>query len=211
MKWKWGSRSESSRKAQQRSAHRFSSHKYSPHHRRKFHQVPSTWDGRMNPYRQILDRDVLVQRFLVVGIANDVLLHRPRMHHGLRQGPQRGEDSRCVGDERHMHGLRVVVHRQIRHRLEEGDQLPSSSKQHPSTTWKPCACRCPSYLECSTSAGVLPFPCFSCSTGRFSTPACRCCSLPTPLEGSRGRPSRQQSPANGCPKSGPLCLPHGGS
>lgn len=37
----------------------------------------------MNPYRQILDRDVLVQRFLVVGIADDVLLHRPRMHHGF--------------------------------------------------------------------------------------------------------------------------------
>ena len=48
---------------------------------------------------KVLHGNVFVQRFLVVCVADDVLLHRSRMHHGLRHRPQRGKDRWSVCDK----------------------------------------------------------------------------------------------------------------
>lgn len=86
-----------------------------------------------NPNREVLDRDVLVELFLVVALEDRELVHGTRMHHRLGDRPQRGKDPGSVRDEGLVHCFGVVVRRHRRHRLQILDER---STRHAVRTWK---------------------------------------------------------------------------
>lgn len=72
-------------------------------------QIHLVISGSLHPYWQVLHIDILVQLLLVVTLEDRKLLHCARMHHRLRNRPQRGENARSIGDKGLVHRLRIVV------------------------------------------------------------------------------------------------------
>ena len=65
--------------------------------------------SRKRPYRQVLDRNELVQLLLEITLQNGELLDGAGVHHGLHQGPDGGEDGGSVHNDGLVHGFGVVV------------------------------------------------------------------------------------------------------